>query len=315
MNKVLCVGELLIDFIGSENEVNLSHQHSFLMKAGGAPANVACVIGALGGESLFFGAVGKDGFGDFLKATLVQFKVNTLNLIRSDKPTTLAFVSVEKSGARDFVFVRGADAVLDLSDLEVKSYRATKIIHFGAATGFLDGHLGRTYHQLLINALADDKCVTFDPNYRSAFWGNDKKGFVQRVMPFIEKAHLIKMSDEEALIISGLNDLDMAKVFFKSRFEGTFAITLGEKGVDLFNKDWSIHVPAIEVDVKDTTGAGDAFIGALLYSLSYSQSPMETLKDQSIMSGFARIANDVAASVCTEFGALSALENMMKNKS
>jgi fructokinase len=138
----------------------------------------------------------------------------------------------------------------------------------------------------------------------------DQKGFVERVMPFIEKAHLIKLSDEEAFLISGLNDIEMAKVFFKSRFDGTFAITLGDKGVDLFNKEWSVHVPAIDVEVKDTTGAGDAFVGALLYSLSYSQKPLETLKDQSIMKEFARIANDVAASVCTEYGALTALARL-----
>ncbi|HAS74936.1 MAG TPA: carbohydrate kinase [Clostridiales bacterium UBA8960] len=310
MNKVLCIGELLMFFIGGEKDVNLAHQQAFMMKAGGAPANVACVVGALGGESMFYGAVGRDGFGDFLADTLKRFKVDTSNLIRSIKPTTLAFVSVAKNGARDFVFVRGADADLELTDLDVKSYEATKIVHFGAATAFLDGHLNRTYHQLLINALADDKCVSFDPNYRSAFWEMDQKGFVERVMPFIEKAHLIKLSDEEAFLISGLNDIEMAKVFFKSRFDGTFAITLGDKGVDLFNKEWSVHVPAIDVEVKDTTGAGDAFVGALLYSLSYSQKPLETLKDQSIMKEFARIANDVAASVCTEYGALTALARL-----
>ncbi len=315
MNKVLCVGEMLIDFIGADSRYNLSHQESFMMKPGGAPANVACAIGALGGDSLFFGAVGNDGFGDFLEHKLKHFKVDTINLVRSEKPTTLAFVSVDQSGARDFVFVRGADADLHLAELDEKSYNASGIIHFGAATGFLDGHLNRTYLQLLINALADGKCVVFDPNYRSAFWAKDKDAFIQRVMPFIEKAHLIKMSDEEACLISGLTDLEMAKVFFKSRFDGTFAITLGDKGVDVFNKVWSVHVPAAKVSVKDTTGAGDAFIGALLYSLSYSQSPLETLSDQSIMKSFATVANDVAGSVCTEFGALTALENMMKSKS
>lgn len=311
MNKVLCIGEMLIDFIGADSEENLSHQLSFMMKAGGAPANVACAIGALGGDSLFFGAVGKDGFGDFLERTIKHFKVDASNLVRSDKPTTLAFVSVDRNGARDFIFVRGADADLHLADLDEGSYKSGRIVHFGAATGFLDGHLNRTYHQMLINALADGKCVSFDPNYRSAFWAHDKETFVARVMPFVEKAHLIKMSDEEAILISGLSDLEMAKVFFKTRYDGTFAITLGDKGVDVFNKAWSIHVPAVEVVVKDTTGAGDAFIGALLYSLSYSQSPLDTLRDQSIMKGFTTIANEVAGMVCSEFGALTALENMM----
>jgi len=308
LNAALCIGELLIDFIGSKNACQLSHQSSFMMKAGGAPANVSCVMGALGGECLFFGAVGRDGFGDFLENTLKAFHVVTTNLKRSEKATTLAFVSIDDKGERDFVFVRGADAELELLDLKKADYEKAQMIHFGAATGFLDGPLKHTYQALCNQAIQDKKCVSFDPNYRSAFWQTNQVGFIEATKPFLQCAHLIKLSDEEAFLLSGTSDLSKAIQFFKSRYEGTFAITLGSEGVELFCKEWSMRVPAPKVTAVDTTGAGDAFVGAMIYALTCNEDPFKALKNSELMKEYAEKANAIAAKICTEYGALTALE-------
>ena len=311
MNKVLCTGELLIDFIGSDTTNNLSGQTSFLMKPGGAPANVACVIAALGGTCEFFGAVGNDGFGDFLEKTVKHYHVDTKNLKRSEKPTTLAFVSVDSVGERDFIFIRGADADVCLNELDPKTFEESAIFHFGAATGFLKGDLSNTYLELLEKAHLNHKCIVFDPNYRSAFWEKDVCTFIKDMAPFLEKAHLIKLSDEEALLITESSELSSAADILKSRYKGTFAVTLGAEGVWLFNRSWEVKIPAQKVDVKDTTGAGDAFIGGLIYELSLAPEPQKVIESRDEMSRFAMKANEIASKVCTEYGAMTALESLL----
>lgn len=311
MKHTLCVGELLIDFIGEKPETSIAEQIGFKKKAGGAPANVAATIAALGGKCHFFGAVGNDGFGDFLAHTLEKFGVNTAMLIRSEMATTMAFVSLDQHGERDFIFVRGADGDLHMTNLNLEIYKEIKCIHFGAATGFLDGALKDTYYQLLINAVADGKIVSFDPNYRSAFWSNDKTGFKEAIEPFMKYANLVKLSDEEAQIITGESEVEKASEYLRSKYEATFCITLGEKGVLIFNRLWQLIVSAPTVDVIDTTGAGDAFVGALLYKLNGDSEDESVLKNQDKMKQYAEFANKVAADVCTELGALTALEHII----
>ena len=314
MTSVLCTGELLIDFIGENAHEKMAAQTSFLMKAGGAPANVACVISALGGDCSFFGAVGRDGFGDFLVSTLDAFRVNMVNLKRSAKATTLAFVSVDANGDRDFVFVRGADADLVLSDLDETFYKECGILHFGAATAFLEGDLQKTYKDLLYRAKWDHKCIVFDPNYRSAFWAHDQEGFKTAVQSFLSVADLIKLSDEEALIVTGETALENAIERLKNDYEGVVAITLGAAGVRVFCKTYDFIASAPVVSVKDTTGAGDAFIGALIFALSETEDPKKSLRDEAIMKIFAKGANSIAAQVCTEYGALTALQKVVQEK-
>src|SRR5260221_4961921 len=105
---IVCYGELLIDMI-STNTGSLIQSKGFLKKFGGAPANVAMGLSRLGAPVRFMGKVGDDPFGHFLKNTLEKNKVITDNLIlsKTDK-TTLAFVSLDKEGQRDFFFYKGA---------------------------------------------------------------------------------------------------------------------------------------------------------------------------------------------------------------
>jgi fructokinase len=310
MKSILCIGELLIDFIGAKSGKPISKQSSFMMKAGGAPGNVACTIGALDGICHFSGAVGKDGFGDFLVETLNRFNVGTETIKRSAEHTTLAFVSVDQDGERDFVFNRGADADFSRSDIVRKTLEECQIIHFGAATGFLEGEFKKTYIKILSESFGSDHFISFDPNYRSAFWATDIKGFIESATLFIEKSDLVKLSEEEALMISETDNLFDASRYFKEHHSAVFAITLGSEGVRVFNRSWDVSVPAPKVKVVDTTGAGDAFIGALLYEISKSEFPDQAVQDKNRMMSYAEKANRIASIVCTEYGALTALEKV-----
>jgi len=314
MHNVLCIGELLIDFMGQVRDARLYEQPGFIMKPGGAPGNVACTIGALGGKCHLFGAVGEDAFGELLVQTLESHNVITTSVIKSQKPTTLAFVSLASDGQRDFIFNRGADADLHLIDLSETTFMTSQLVHFGAATALLPGALHTTYKELFIKSKASKRLISFDPNYRSAFWEKDIESFVALCNPFLLEADFIKLSDEEAFLLTHTTDITTAISHLKTAYAGTFAITLGAQGVVLFNKEWECHVPAPKVKVVDTTGAGDAFVGAFLFQLSQTENPQSVLKDCDSMSTYARRANDVAAAICTELGALTALKQFMTTR-
>lgn len=308
MSAVICIGEMLIDFIGSKKESNLAGQESFIMKPGGAPANVACIIGALGGNGYFYGSVGKDGFGDFLEATLKQYNVQTKWLWRSEMPTTLAFVSVDTDGERDFIFYRGADADVSMTDIKTFKDANIRLVHFGAATGFLDGSLRTTYIELLHRSKQEGYFISFDPNYRDAFWSKKPEVFKAACDEFLQLADIVKLSEEEAYLISETNsELEMVS-YFRENYKGTFTVTLGSRGALVFNDEWEMTIPAPKIKVIDTTGAGDAFIGTLLFELSKNKQPQETVRSQTVMKQYVKSANQVASDICTELGALTALK-------
>ena len=138
-----CIGELLIDWISTDIDSSLVDSVNFIKKAGGAPGNAAISCNRLGGKSAFAGKVGNDAFGLFLKEILVKDNIDTENLILAKEPTTFAYVSIKKGGERDFIFMRGADALLRKEEINLPSENA--VFHFGSATGFLGKELTKTY--------------------------------------------------------------------------------------------------------------------------------------------------------------------------
>ena len=304
--SILCIGELLIDFISQNIGNNLETSSLFLKKAGGAPANVSAVISKLGGNSYYCGKVGYDGFGTFLEKTLLDFGVDCSLLVKSSShPTTLAFVSLEKDGERDFSFVRGADAYLEFSELDENILLDTNIFHFGSATGFLKGELQNTYYKTLDFAVKNNKIVSFDPNYRAVFWSSNKSEFIEKSMSFIKHSHILKISEEELFILTGIDDFKNSVDYLHKKGAKLITVTLGKKGTFVSNGVFSQTIPSIEIKSIDSTGAGDAFIGAFLY---YIEKNSISLDDFEQIKNYVAKANIIAAKVCTKMGALEALD-------
>ncbi|MDD6794444.1 MAG: PfkB family carbohydrate kinase, partial [Clostridiaceae bacterium] len=167
MDKVFCIGELLIDFIGKDINKGIKDGANFEKKAGGAPANVAASVCKLGGEAAFLGQVGNDSFGRFLVDTLKKVDIDT-SMTKMEGCTTLAFVAIDENGERDFEFNRGSDGEYSFDSIDLSRITNNDVIHFGSATGFLEGELKNTYFKLLDYAKKNDMFVSFDPNYRDA---------------------------------------------------------------------------------------------------------------------------------------------------
>jgi fructokinase len=309
--KILCIGEALIDLICTDKGSSLSDGNNFLKKPGGAPTNVAAAIAALGGNVELAAKVGTDPFGKYLIDVMNDFGVSTRWMLQDENHfTTFAFVSLMENGERDFYFNRGADGQLSSHDLEDINLDEFAIIHFGSATGFLPGPLQAAYQGLLQKALLKDIFISFDPNYRHLLFNNNTEAFIQQSWNFLERCHFFKLSDEEAMLVTGTTTLPDAVNMLLEKTTGVFAITLGKDGTMLGFNNSIIIVPSISVTAVDTTGAGDAFVGALLYQLAdktFGQiKAMSATEWQQIIIN----ANKAGARTCEYMGAMEAFKHL-----
>lgn len=298
MKKVICPGEALIDFVSMDIGKTLKATDGFIKKAGGAPANVAAAISKLGAEAYFCGTVGDDAFGGFLEDTLNNNNINTELLFKIKNNTTFAFVSLMENGERDFEFARDADECLTF-DMISDRLEEFDLYHFGSATAFMGGNLKGTYFKLKEYAKSNNKIISFDANYRESLFGNNKEEFIKCCKEFIVDSNIVKLSEEEAKLISGIEDIKEASQYIVNLGCENLMVTLGKEGTLLSNREKQILIKTKEVKMKDATGAGDAFIGAVIAQiLNEPGKSMEKIVE---------MANLVGGITTTKLGALESI--------
>ena len=298
MKKVICPGEALIDFVSMDIGKTLKATDGFIKKAGGAPANVAAAISKLGAEAYFCGTVGDDAFGGFLEDTLNNNNINTELLFKIKNNTTFASVSLMENGERDFEFARDADECLTF-DMISDRLEEFDLYHFGSATAFMGGNLKDTYFKLKEYAKSNNKIISFDANYRESLFGNNKEEFIKCCKEFIVDSNIVKLSEEEAKLISGIEDIKEASQYIVNLGCENLMVTLGKEGTLLSNREKQILIKTKEVKMKDATGAGDAFIGAVIAQiLNEPGKSMEKIVE---------MANLVGGITTTKLGALESI--------
>lgn len=309
--KVLCIGEALIDMICTDRGSRLADGQNFLKKAGGAPANVAAAIAALGGKVDMAAKVGKDPFGQHLIDLLNEMGVSTQWMIQDPNSfTTFAFVSLMEDGERDFYFNRGADGQLSVSDLAELNLNEYSIVHFGSATGFLPGPLQATYIDLLNKAKAAGALISFDPNYRHLLFPNNTNSFITQSWHFIQACDFFKLSDEEAMLITGLTSVQAAADALRAKTKAIFAITLGKEGTLLSTSQGTELIGSIPITPIDATGAGDAFVGAVLYQLLDTKAADLPSLSLDAWRKIITNANKAGARTCEYMGAMEAFKHL-----
>lgn len=311
INRVLCLGELLIDFICSDINQGLTKGVNFVKKAGGAPANVTAALAKLGGKAYFAGKVGNDNFGEFLKQTLYEVGVDTSMLVMDNNSnTTLAFVSLNENGERDFIFNRGADELFRLDDLDSEKLKTFNIIHFGSATALLGGPSKDTYLKVMNLASEGQNFISFDPNYRVDLWKNRIDEFITVSKSCIKYADFVKVSDEEIEIITGKKKLEDGVKEFHKLGAKLVAVTLGKEGTLISNGENVNIISSIKIKSIDSTGAGDAFVGAFLYKISQEDNPKRLISDFEKVKEIVSFSNKVGAMACTKLGAIDSLPTL-----
>lgn len=303
MNGVLCFGEALIDFIPL-NEDNITYHKA----PGGAPANVSVGIAKLGGHATFLGKVGEDVLGRFLQETLTDYKVNTKSLMFSAEARTgLTFVTLEPSGERHFSFYiqPSADQLITKDEISAELFVNHNIFHFGSISQINEPSKSATMHAIKL-AKDNNMTISYDPNYRESLWlhENDAREIILSTIPLVD---VLKVSDEELTFLTGCKTIEEGIKRLPNI--PLVLITMGSNGCMYSFKEQLGHISAIKAKVIDTTGAGDAFVSGILYSLYTSQQPLQQLAVEELeaMIRFASISGGLAT---MKKGAMSGLPTL-----
>jgi fructokinase len=309
MADIITLGELLIDMTqdGTDEQGN----GRFTAYPGGAPANVAVAAARLGADTGFIGKVGDDSFGRSLAETLRKEGVNTDGLFVSDSvPTTMAIVSVDASGEREFSFYRnpGADTQLTTEEaVSVIENDLPLILHAGSLS-MTTSPSREACEEALRFAKERGVIISYDPNYRAALWDTEENA-VAMMKKLLPLADILKVSDEEMLMLTGTEDFEEGSLVLSEYGPRLVLVTLGSQGVFVRYGEYAEVVPGFRVKVADTNGAGDTFLGAMLAQIAGRSEKGDLLGglDAETLRDYLTYANKAASLTCSRHGAIPAM--------
>lgn len=261
--NIVTIGELLVDL--TQTGVDEKGVIQYSANPGGAPANVAVAASLMGAEAAFIGKVGDDSFGNMLKNTLTSKNVDISGLVTDNvNPTTLAVVSVDSRGERSFSFYRNhsADVMLSDDEINIKLIDECDILHFGSVS-LTDEPSASAVKSAVEYAESKGKVISYDPNFRPLLW-SDKGEAVLKMRDLLKFVDIIKVSDEEAILLTDENDIESAAKSLLNEGIGIVLVTLGENGAYYLTENNSGFVSGFTGEVADTNGAGDTFFGTFL---------------------------------------------------
>ena len=291
---VVALGELLIDFACLNTDSD--GYPTMAAHPGGAPANFLAALTKFGAKTALLGKVGTDAFGKMLTGTLQKAGIETRGLVCADDVfTTLAFVTFDEHGDREFSFSRkpGADTCLNFDELDLSLIDEAKVFHFGTLS-LTDEPARTTTQKAVAYAKKAGKLITYDPNLRKPLW-RDLEEAKKQLIWGLQQADVVKISDEEVEFLFGLGVEEGADYILKNLCVKLVFVTCGADGCYFKNAVASGKVPSLrDIQVKDTTGAGDIFGGSAVWKLlQYGVSP-ELLNEAQL--------RDVVTFACTSAG-------------
>lgn len=291
---VVALGELLIDFTCVSADAD--GYPTMAAHPGGAPANFLAALAKFGAKTALLGKVGTDAFGKLLTATLEKADIDTSGLIAAeDVFTTLAFVTLDETGDREFSFARkpGADTCMTFEELNLSLIDAAKVFHFGTLSLTNEPARSATY-QAVAYAKSKGKLITYDPNLRKPLW-KDMQEAKKQLLWGLSQADVVKISDEEVAFLFGLNPTDGAQHILENFNVKLVFVTCGPDGCYFQNKTARGMVAGLsDIHVVDTTGAGDIFGGSAVWKLLQLNKSVEELDEAQL--------RDVVSFACTSAG-------------
>jgi sugar/nucleoside kinase (ribokinase family) len=264
---LLAVGEILIDFISVERADSLREASTFRRYLGGSPANIATNVSRLGRSAAIIGKTGIGAFGQFLKGRLQYNGVNTDYMVMDHRVhTSIIFIS-QTSGTPDFEPSRDGDYKLSPEEVSEEAIAAARIVH--TSTWPISREPSRSaINKVFCMASDQGKTISFDPNYSPVVWPDHQEA--QEVMRDIyQYVTITKASlDDSHRFFSGDHSPQTFIEMFHELGPRIVVFTMGKEG-SLVSEDGHLlgHLPARPVEVKDATGAGDAFWAGFLVAL------------------------------------------------
>ena len=288
---ILFIGEILADVVMDAASGAMT---AFI---GGAPFNAAVSCARQGTETLFVGRVGDDPLGKFLKERAKRFPVKSIVQTDRERPTTVAFVSIDEHGERDFKFLRH-DSADDAIELDARLFEENKISYVHIGSLMLSSPKGR---KLALDAIAAAEkagaYVSFDVNFRADIF-RDKEEALAAYRPLVERADVVKFGEEEVEYFYG----ESYESAVKKMNNPLVVVTLGKEGCWVKKAGANaLMVPSKPVKPVDTTGAGDAFYGAFIANLDGKKPTGVTAED---LRAIAEKANDAGCRATLHKGAI-----------
>ncbi len=301
---IICAGESLIDlvsFAGQNGEVQYSPH------VGGSILNSAIALGRLGADAYYFGAVSNDTFGELIEDYLRDSKVQENFIIKTNRPTTLAYADVSNGVAKyTFVDEHSAGRLIDEDSLKpfVNKIKNAKALLVGGISLQVEP-CGSSW-QWLVEQVAGSCLIYFDANIRPDFI-EDKDKYLKRFELLTRKVDVIKISEEDYSYLYGEQDFEKVTAEWLDKGIKLIILTLGEKGVKVIyggGKEISVGIELVKV--VDTIGAGDSFNAGFLFDLD-KQKMLDQKKlasiDISTLKKALIFANQVARFTVTQKGA------------
>lgn len=275
---IICAGEVLIDFIGHEVNTSINRTKDYHRFLGGSPTNVAVNAARLGLNSVLVATCGQDGLGEYIVRKLNANNVITSQIRKSDtEPTSVIFVS-KSTGTPDFIPYREADYQIKQNQIPDELLASAKIFH---TTCFaLSKNPART---TILESAKKAKSLglqtSIDINFSERIWP-DREEAKLILKEYLSTNPLVKLSEDDCYrLFAESKTEDFIFEYFHELGASTICLTKGKDGVVLSDKNFGMfYQKAQKVDeIKDTTGAGDAFWTGFLYAQLLKKSFEETI--------------------------------------
>ena len=318
MADVLCLGEILVDWVCTTVGADLDRAQVFTKAAGGAPANTAVGLARQGVSTGFIGRVSDDEFGRWLKSILETEHIDCSSVVVDPHAQTrMAYVVTTAGGDRklaEFTKIACADARLEPGDMNAKQFASASALHFGSISQISSPAKEATQRAVELSK-ANKMFVSYDPNVRLGLWESPEI-CRKTILDSLHWADICKINEDELAFLTGSRSLDAAEKLRAEHDIALFIVTLDSRGAFFAHKNGSKTVPGFHVVLVEATGAGDGFnsgvIKGLLDKAKDAPDRVQAINElgSSDIEKIIRHANAVGALTCTRAGAIPALPTM-----
>lgn len=277
---ILALGTCNVDFLmnvpnfsGADDEVDIKN---LSISLGGSATNFAVAVSRLGLNSGIMARIGRDHYGRYLASELKKEGVNTERLVLMDEKTGMAFIAIEPNGERSIYAFMGANSKFKLEKDDIKSIKSSEILHI---TGM--------YVEVVEEASKHANLLSLNPGTLLSSYG------INALEKILERTHILFLNKKEVNLLTGKGCDEGAELLVETGVP-LVVVTLGKDGSKVYSEEGQIYSPATELNVLDTTGAGDSFAAGFITAF-YNKKEIEECLNQ----------GNQSASICvTNLGAL-----------
>lgn len=275
---IICIGEVLIDFIGHEINTSINRTKDYHRFLGGSPTNVAVNASRLGLKSMLVASCGQDGLGEYVVRKLKDNNVITSQISKLESaPTSVIFVS-KSTETPDFIAYREADCQITENQLPDEIIADASIFHT-TCFALSKNPARKTILNRAKKAAELGLQLSIDINFSERIWPNREEA-KQVLAEYVSLNPLVKLSEDDCYrLFSEVKTEDYIFDYFHNLGASRICLTKGKNGVVLSDLEQGLFFQEAMLiqEIKDATGAGDAFWTGFLYAQLHKKDLVESI--------------------------------------